>query len=91
MADDVVDKIMHDFNKQGIPMTRGQILVQLSKEHHWVMTLSHLNASRRPAAGFIAAHALSALRRSATTDRQTQYHQSPCPPGAMIRPRIQSR
>jgi hypothetical protein len=27
--DDVVDKIMHDFNKQGIPMTRRQLLLQL--------------------------------------------------------------
>jgi hypothetical protein len=28
--DDVVDKIMRDFTKQGIPMTRQQILEQLS-------------------------------------------------------------
>jgi hypothetical protein len=34
--DDVVDKIMHDFAERGIPMTRGQILVQLSKEHQFV-------------------------------------------------------
>ena len=34
--DDVVDKIMHDFTERGIPMTRGQILVQLSKEHQFV-------------------------------------------------------
>ncbi len=31
--DDVVDKIMHDFSARGIPITRGQILVQLSKIH----------------------------------------------------------
>jgi len=30
--DDVIDKIMGDFNKHGIPITRGQILVQLSRE-----------------------------------------------------------
>jgi hypothetical protein len=36
--DDVVDKIMHDFSKHGIPMTRGQILMQLSKDHHFVAT-----------------------------------------------------
>jgi hypothetical protein len=36
--DDVVDKIMHDFTERGIPMTRGQILVQLSKEHQFVAT-----------------------------------------------------
>jgi hypothetical protein len=65
--DDVIDKIMHDFNKHEIPMTRGQILAQLSKEHYCVMTLSHLNESRRPAAPFIAAHALTALRRTETT------------------------
>jgi hypothetical protein len=34
--DDVVDKIMRDFAKQGIPMTRWQILAQLSKDHHFV-------------------------------------------------------
>src|SRR5215471_16363357 len=45
--DDVIDKIMHDFNKHEIPMTRGQILAQLSKEHYCVMTLSHLNEVRR--------------------------------------------
>ncbi len=28
---DVVDKIMHDFSTRGIPITRGQILVQLSR------------------------------------------------------------
>ena len=33
--DDVVDKIMHDFTRHGIPMTRRQILVQLSKDHHY--------------------------------------------------------
>ena len=65
--DDVIDKIMHDFNKHEIPMTREQILAQLSKEHYCVMTLSHLNEARRPAARFIAAHALSALRRTETT------------------------
>jgi len=65
--DDVIDKIMHDFNKHEIPMTRGQILAQLSKEHYCVMTLSHLNEARRPAARFIAAHALGALRRTETT------------------------
>jgi hypothetical protein len=36
--DDVVDKIIRDFAKQGIPITRGQILVQLSKSHHRVTT-----------------------------------------------------
>jgi hypothetical protein len=36
--DDVVDKIMHDFTERGIPMTRGQILAQLSKEHQFVAT-----------------------------------------------------
>jgi hypothetical protein len=34
--DDVVDKIMHDFSRRGIPIARGQILVQLSKEHQFV-------------------------------------------------------
>jgi hypothetical protein len=33
---DVVDKIMHDFSTRGIPITRGQILVQLSKIHRRV-------------------------------------------------------
>ena len=36
--DAVVDKIMGDFAKRGIPMTRRQILVQLSKDHHFVTT-----------------------------------------------------
>jgi hypothetical protein len=36
--DDVVDKIMHDLTKRGIPITRGQILVQLSKDHHFITT-----------------------------------------------------
>jgi hypothetical protein len=27
---------MRDFAKQGIPMTRRQILAQLSKDHHFV-------------------------------------------------------
>jgi hypothetical protein len=36
--DDVVDKIMRDFAKRGIPMTRRQILVQLDKDHHFVTT-----------------------------------------------------
>ena len=36
--DDVVDKIMHDFSTHGIPITRGQILVQLSKIHRLVDT-----------------------------------------------------
>jgi hypothetical protein len=36
--DDVVDKIMHDFAERGMPMTRGQILVQLNKDHHYVTT-----------------------------------------------------
>jgi hypothetical protein len=35
---DVVDKITGDFTKHGIPMTRRQILVQLSKDHHFVAT-----------------------------------------------------
>jgi hypothetical protein len=34
--DDVVDKLMHDFSTNGIPITRGQILVQLSKTHRLV-------------------------------------------------------
>jgi hypothetical protein len=34
--DDVVDKMMHDFSMRGIPITRGQILVQLSKTHRLV-------------------------------------------------------
>jgi hypothetical protein len=36
--DDVIDKIMADFNKHGIPATRGQILVQLSKERRSLVT-----------------------------------------------------
>jgi hypothetical protein len=36
--DDVVDKIKRDFTKQGIPMTRRQILAQLSEGHHLVTT-----------------------------------------------------
>ena len=31
--DDIVDKLMHDFSTNGIPITRGQILVELSKIH----------------------------------------------------------
>src|SRR6266699_3163435 len=31
--DDVVDKIMRDFTKRGISITRGQILAQLSQLH----------------------------------------------------------
>jgi hypothetical protein len=31
--DDVVDKISRDFTKSGIPITRGEILVQVSKKH----------------------------------------------------------
>jgi hypothetical protein len=31
--DDVVDKISHDFTKSGIAITRGEILVQVSKKH----------------------------------------------------------
>jgi hypothetical protein len=34
--DDVVDKLMHDFFTNGIPITRGQVLVQLSKIHRRV-------------------------------------------------------
>jgi hypothetical protein len=34
--DDVVDKILHDCAKRGIPMTRGLILAQLNKDHHYV-------------------------------------------------------
>jgi hypothetical protein len=49
--DDVVDKIMRDFTKHGISITRGQVLVQLSKERRCVTTLSYLNESRRPADG----------------------------------------
>ena len=36
--DDVVDKIMHDLTKQGVPMTRGQVFAQLSKDHHFITT-----------------------------------------------------
>ena len=36
--DDVVDKIMHDFADRGVPMSRKQILVQLSKDQHFVTT-----------------------------------------------------
>ena len=36
--DDIVDKLMHDFSRNGIPITRGQILVQLSKIHRLVDT-----------------------------------------------------
>jgi hypothetical protein len=36
IPDDVVDKIMHDFSMRGVPITRGQILVQLSKTHRLV-------------------------------------------------------
>jgi hypothetical protein len=36
--EDVVDKIVHDFSANGIPITRGQILVRLSKIHHLVDT-----------------------------------------------------
>ena len=35
---DVVDKLMHDFSTNGIPITRGQILVQLSKIQRLVDT-----------------------------------------------------
>src|SRR5215471_27467 len=89
--DDVIDKIMHDFNKHEIPMTRGQILAQLSKEHYCVMTLSHLtkHADRCPLyRGGRAQHI--ATNRNNATDRQIQCHQSPSPSSAMIRPRIQS-
>jgi hypothetical protein len=34
--DDVVDKIMHDFAERSIPMTRGQLIAQLSEDHHYV-------------------------------------------------------
>jgi hypothetical protein len=34
--DDVVDKIVHDFSAHGIPITRGQVLVRLSKIHRLV-------------------------------------------------------
>jgi len=36
--DDVVDKIKRDLTKQGIPMTRRQILAQLSESHQLVAT-----------------------------------------------------
>jgi hypothetical protein len=36
--DDVVDKITGDFTREGIPMTRGQIVGQLSKDHDFVTT-----------------------------------------------------
>jgi hypothetical protein len=36
--DDVVDKIMGDFAKQGIAITREQILLQLSRSHQLVTT-----------------------------------------------------
>jgi hypothetical protein len=54
--DDVIDKIMSDFNKHGIPITRGQLLVQLSKERRYVMN----QGDRLPA--------LSRLTRSAHYD-----------------------
>jgi hypothetical protein len=38
--DDVVDKIMHDFIRKGVPITRAQILAQLSKDRHFVTTRS---------------------------------------------------
>jgi hypothetical protein len=38
--DDVVDKIMHDFAKHGIPVTRKEILVQLGKDPHCVAAQS---------------------------------------------------
>ena len=41
--DDVADKIMHDFSKHRIPMTRAQILMQLSKDHHFVATHRAIN------------------------------------------------
>jgi hypothetical protein len=34
--DDIVDKIAHDFTQRGILISRGQILVQLSKKHRLV-------------------------------------------------------
>jgi hypothetical protein len=34
--DDVVDKIMHDFAERGVPMSRRQILEQLSKDQQFV-------------------------------------------------------
>ena len=49
--DDVVDKIMRDFTNHRIPITRGQLLVKLSKERRCITTLSHLNESRRSADG----------------------------------------
>jgi len=33
---DVVDKIMHDFSTRGIPITRGQLLVQPQQIHRRV-------------------------------------------------------
>jgi hypothetical protein len=36
--DDVVDKIMGDFTEQGIPMTRREIIEQLSRDYRFVMT-----------------------------------------------------
>jgi hypothetical protein len=36
--DDVVDKIIGDFTAQGVPMTRGDILAQLSRDYRFVMT-----------------------------------------------------
>ena len=37
--DDVVDKISRDFTERGIHITRGEILVQVSKKHRLVAAI----------------------------------------------------
>ena len=37
--EDVVDKISRDFIKRGIEITRGEILVQVSKEHRLAVAM----------------------------------------------------
>jgi hypothetical protein len=35
-SDDIVDKIWRDFTRHGVPITRGEILVEISKKHRLV-------------------------------------------------------
>src|SRR3974390_3687378 len=37
--EDVIDKISHDFVKRGIDITRGKILVQVSKKHRLAVAM----------------------------------------------------
>ena len=37
--EDVIDKISHDFIKRGIDITRGEILVQVSKKHRLAVAM----------------------------------------------------